>query len=113
MIQGRVETQCVFLIFCFFCKICKGLFLFPDVCCCLTFYLQQRDGLGFGGVRGGGQFVQILKKAKKKLTNTSAGLVCRVALTVGGKPFKATSSCNCCRDFSSRTDDDKHRLFIV
>ena len=27
-------------------------------------------------------------------------------VTVGGKPFKATSSCNCCRDFYSRTDDD-------
>lgn len=40
----------------FFCKICKLLFLFPDVCC-LTSYLQQSG-------RGGQQFVQISKPYK-------------------------------------------------
>lgn len=50
VIQGRVETQCVFY---FFVKYANFLFLFPDVCC-LTFYLQQ----------WGQQFVQIQELKK-------------------------------------------------
>lgn len=44
-------------------------------------------------------------------TYTCAGLMCGVIVTVGDKPFKATSSRNCCRDFYVRTDDEI--LFIV
>lgn len=69
----------------FFCvKYANFYFYFFDVCC-LTFYLQQ-------------QFVQISK--------LFAGLMCGVILTVGGKPFKATSSCYCCRDFYSHTPEN-------
>lgn len=78
----------------FFCKICKLLFLFPDVCC-LTFCVQQQ----------GATICTDLE------TYTCAGLMCGVIVTVGDKPFKATSSRTCCRDFYVRTDDEI--LFIV
>lgn len=89
MFQGDSRKSWNTMCLLFFCKICKLLFLFPDVCC-LTFYLQQR----------GQQFVQI-----SELTNTFCWSGVWI-VTVGGKPFKATSTCNCCRDFYSRTDDD-------
>lgn len=39
--------------------------------------------------------------------------MCGVIVTVGGKPFKATSSFNCCRDFYSRTDGNYNVYSLV
>lgn len=41
-------------------------------------------------------------------TETKTSKTLLLIWRVGGKPFKATSSCNCCRDFYSRTDDNNN-----